>query len=130
MLTYSGDAPIAPMAAPPAELLEAEPKALPLENAVTPVDLGATIVEGAVPPRSGGEVTASPFVQRPVSVAVIPEGIPADLKSVKRWVCWQYERAGAKWKKPPVCPGTGQKASVNNPSTWDTFSAAYNHYLA
>lgn len=46
------------------------------------------------------------------------ENIPAELKQVKRWVCW----VGA--DKTPKNPRTGGNAMSNNPDTWGSFDDA------
>ena len=42
------------------------------------------------------------------------ENIPAELKAVKQWVCWNSD-------KLPKNPKTGGNAQSNNKSTWGTF---------
>ena len=46
------------------------------------------------------------------------ENIPAELKKVEQWVCWQ----GA--DKIPKSPKNGKNAQSNNPKTWGTFEQA------
>ena len=45
------------------------------------------------------------------------ENIPAELKAVKQWVCWDDS-------KLPKNPKTGGNAQSNNKSTWGTFNEA------
>lgn len=45
------------------------------------------------------------------------ENIPAELKAVKQWVCWDDS-------KLPKNPNTGGNAQSNNKSTWGTFDEA------
>ena len=45
------------------------------------------------------------------------ENIPAELKAVKQWVCWNSD-------KLPKNPKTGGNAQSNNKSTWGTFDEA------
>src|SRR5690349_10907345 len=66
--------------------------------------------------------TAAPTGARPVPLPVNAEGIPAELRSLSRWVAWGYTtqqtKRGTKWTKVPVDPKTGRSAKVNDPSTW------------
>src|SRR5262249_25368777 len=64
---------------------------------------------------------------KPPTIPVNPDGIPADLRHVPRWVCWRWERRKT-WTKPPIAPKTGRKAKSNDSSTWATFDEAYAYY--
>jgi primase-polymerase (primpol)-like protein len=69
---------------------------------------------------------------RPQALPVRVEMIPAKLKRLRRWVVWRYvwdEKRGA-WTKVPFVARLTQnrKASVSDPSTWDTFGAAMSCY--
>ena len=48
------------------------------------------------------------------------ENIPAELKSLPRWVCWRFEQRGGKATKVPYTP-TGRRAKSNDPATWAAF---------
>ena len=48
------------------------------------------------------------------------ENIPAELKSLPRWVCWKFEQRGGKMTKVPYTP-TGRRAKSNDPATWAAF---------
>jgi putative DNA primase/helicase len=69
-------------------------------------------------------VTApSPPTILPINLA----GIPADLRRIPRWVCWEWKQipeARKPWTKPPVDPKSGRLASVTDSSTWGTFDQA------
>ena len=67
--------------------------------------------------------------EKPKPLAVIPEGIPAELKELPQWVCWNYERRESKWTKVPINPATGQPAKSNDPSSWTTFVDAFDAYV-
>lgn len=65
--------------------------------------------------------------QKPPALAVIPENIPRRLATGKRFVLWRWELREGKWTKPPYQPN-GQLASVDDPETWSTFTAALDAY--
>lgn len=48
------------------------------------------------------------------------ENIPAELKSLPRWVCLRFEQRGGKATKVPYTP-TGRRAKSNDPATWAAF---------
>jgi RecA-family ATPase len=48
-----------------------------------------------------------------------------ELAEIPRWVLWKLERRGNKETKPPYCVGGRFKADSTDPSTWDTFDAAW-----
>lgn len=54
--------------------------------------------------------------------------IPADLKSLKQWVCFKLEPNEKKGKpdKIPYNPRTGYRAKANDPGTWADYDAAIN----
>ncbi len=55
------------------------------------------------------------------------ELIPAELKQLKQWVCWQAvpdESRPGKMKKMPINAMTGGGAQSNNPDTWCDFDTA------
>src|SRR5687768_6059264 len=74
-----------------------------------------------------------PQVARPTALPVSVNHIPAQLRTLPQWVCWQYEyqpkRSPEKpWTKVPINPQTGKHASSTNPKTWGTFEEALRHY--
>jgi hypothetical protein len=83
---------------------------------------------------------------RPVPLPVIPERIPSEVQTERRWVVWKYEQevddqtgklrldpltGEPKWTKVPYRAGNPtRKASSTNPKSWGTFRqalAAYQH---
>lgn len=64
------------------------------------------------------------MMSHPKTVMVCPEGIPDELKTIPRWVCWKWEHDGQKWRKPPLSCRTGAKADINDQSTRGTFEEA------
>lgn len=49
----------------------------------------------------------------------------AELGAYPQFVAWQYEARGTdKPAKAPICPATGRKADVQDPTTWGSFGAA------
>jgi primase-polymerase (primpol)-like protein len=71
---------------------------------------------------------------RPLTLAVQPESIPADLRSWNQWVLWRWtwveEKDGkpGRWTKVPHDPRTGRNASSTEPSTWAPFAVALAAY--
>jgi hypothetical protein len=72
---------------------------------------------------------------KPTPLPVKPDGIPAAMKSERRWVAWNYEwRAGkngtpGKWTKPPVmATATQRKADVTDRSCWRSDEDALGAY--
>lgn len=55
------------------------------------------------------------------------ERVPAELRALRQWVCWQgtpdADRPG-KIRKMPIDAKTGAPAKVNDPSTWCSFDEA------
>jgi hypothetical protein len=64
--------------------------------------------------------------RKPMTLTVNHDGIPAELRTRRQWVCWKWvwrteRKAGAgKWTKQPIRPD-GSAASVTDRSTWATF---------
>ncbi len=58
--------------------------------------------------------------------------IPAELKTLKQWVCFKLEPNPEKGKpdKMPYNPRTGYRAKANDPGTWADYSAALAAYAA
>jgi CheY-like chemotaxis protein len=61
---------------------------------------------------------------KPQTLRVYSETIPAELKPLRRWVCWRWVRRKGRWTKPPVDPRTGRLAKSTDPTTWGTFGEA------
>jgi hypothetical protein len=47
--------------------------------------------------------------------------VPAELRNLKRWVCWRYEQRGKRRTKVLYDPIKKNKASSTDPDTWWTF---------
>lgn len=55
-----------------------------------------------------------------------PEKIPAELKALPRWICWQAlppDAPGKKWRKVPV-QVNGANAKSNDSATWSDYETA------
>ena len=52
------------------------------------------------------------------------DNIPQELRDIPQWVVWKRESRKGDWTKPPYNPGTGERAKVNDDSTWGTFAEA------
>jgi putative DNA primase/helicase len=60
-------------------------------------------------------------------VALSVDGIPAYLRAMPQWVCWQIKppkKPGDKFGKVPINPHTGGAASSTDAKTWSTFPEA------
>jgi putative DNA primase/helicase len=71
---------------------------------------------------------------KPTALAVQLQHIPADLRSIDRWVTWKYVQRsrpdGSKvWAKVPFTVA-GRPASTNDPQTWTTFDEACDALIA
>jgi hypothetical protein len=66
--------------------------------------------------------------ERPQSLPVNPDGIPAYLRERPQWVCWGYQQREGKWTKVPIDANSGRKAKSNDPATWADFGAALAAY--
>lgn len=65
---------------------------------------------------------------RPVAIDVQPDGIPAEMKARRQWVCWRYEPDGnGRPTKVPYQPN-GRKASSTDANTWGSFADAFDAY--
>lgn len=60
----------------------------------------------------------------PKRTKVIASGIPAEMKSLKRWVVWKDSNGQEKVPHDVY----GNKAETTNPETWDTFQRCMMHY--
>ena len=52
------------------------------------------------------------------------DSIPPELRERPQWVNWRAEERNGKMTKIPICPTTGDYASVSEPSTWTSFDEA------
>lgn len=64
---------------------------------------------------------------KPVTLPVDPEQIPAELKMGRRFMLWRWELRGTKWTKPPL-QRDGRFASSTDPETWCSFDEAMGAY--
>ncbi len=57
---------------------------------------------------------------------VNPDGIPAELQTLRQWVTWRgtWNAETERWNKVLTNPRTGRNASSTNPKTWATFAEA------
>src|SRR5438094_644699 len=62
---------------------------------------------------------------KPQPLAVMIDGIPADLACRTQFVGWAYEWRSDKWTKVPKNPHTGGNADTAKPDTWDTLAQAH-----
>jgi len=62
-------------------------------------------------------------------IPIQPGNIPLELRSRNQWVCWRSEADGRRRTKVPY-QVSGAKASVTQPPTWTTFSAALSATLS
>ena len=79
-------------------------------------------IESAVP---GGNAAARPGIP---TLPLNPDGIPAQLKAIPRWLLWRLEDRAGKPSKTPY-QVSGALAKVNDPDTWTTFETALAAYL-
>ena len=61
------------------------------------------------------------------NAALRPESIPAELRSIPRWLLWKLENRNAKPTKTPY-QTSGALAKVNDPTTWTDFDSALTAY--
>lgn len=69
--------------------------------------------------------------QVPVALSVNLDNIPEELKGLRRWVCWVYEKrdpSDKDYSKLPKIAGSGRNASSTNPDTWTSFEQASRAY--
>ncbi len=52
------------------------------------------------------------------------ENFPAELKQLRRWLCWKLETRDGRLTKPPYVAGSGKRATKNNPADWRTYEEA------
>lgn len=66
--------------------------------------------------------TAMPVTMAPASA----EAIPAELRSISRWVVWGFvDKGRPKPAKVPFMPGTRQGCDYTKPAAWQSFTDAY-----
>lgn len=56
-----------------------------------------------------------------------PDGIPAELKALRRWVAWRFDFRD-KWCKLPVSPVARYSANMTDPTHWLEFDEALEFY--
>jgi len=54
--------------------------------------------------------------------------IPAELKSLRQWMCWREENGNGKPTKVPYSPTSNRRASTTDPGSWATFNEALAAY--
>jgi hypothetical protein len=67
---------------------------------------------------------------RPSALAVLPDGIPTELRQLPRWLVWKFvpKKDGRGWTKEPYNARTGRLASSTNRGTWSDFDVALAAY--
>ena len=78
-----------------------------------------------------GETVMDGMMPRPIALRLVPERIPAELKTITAWVTWRYARTldkNQKWTKEPYRVDSRMHAKTDDPSTWGTFSQAMERY--
>lgn len=65
---------------------------------------------------------------RPDALPVDPDGFPDVRRGRHTWVCWRYEYRDDEWRKVPIDPATGTRASATDDSTWHTFQKAWDYH--
>jgi putative DNA primase/helicase len=53
-----------------------------------------------------------------------PAQVPAEFRTLRHWVGWDWALRDDRWTKPPIDVHTGQPAKADDPSTWATFGEA------
>lgn len=63
--------------------------------------------------------------ERPPSMPVLFDQVPADITAIAHWVLWgwRWNKKRSKWDKPPLQP-TGRLASSTDPKTWLPWATA------
>lgn len=73
---------------------------------------------------------------KPKALKVQLDNIPAELRSLRRWVLWRYEYKGNKWTKVLYDPNKfydwteHKRASSTDPKTWGSFGSVFQIYSA
>jgi len=60
----------------------------------------------------------------PVTLPVLADAIPDELRVGTQFVVWGWEQRDGKWTKPPRSARTGGMASSTDPTTWTDFPTA------
>jgi hypothetical protein len=69
---------------------------------------------------------------KPPFVEIDLEGIPAEIRPLKRFVCWRWTWDADKgiWDKPPINPQTGRGAKSTDPGTWVSLEEAIAYVMS
>lgn len=59
-----------------------------------------------------------------IEIAIYPDKIPQDLRTLPQWVVWKLQTRKGKLTKVPFHPQTGTFASTTDPRTWSDFDTA------
>jgi putative DNA primase/helicase len=65
---------------------------------------------------------------RPSVLSVVPDGIPAELKTRPQRVVWCLVRRDSRWTKVPYDPAAMRPARTSDPRTWRSFELALRRY--
>ncbi len=74
---------------------------------------------------------------RPQPISVDPDGIPEEMRQLRRWVVWEYlppttsqnAKGSTKWRKPPRTPEGGYASSTDS-MTWSPWNWCWEAYSA
>jgi hypothetical protein len=61
---------------------------------------------------------------KPMTLPIIPENIPQELKALAQWIVWRFVVKEGRWTKPPYQTKANAFARVNDETTWSTFDEA------
>lgn len=61
-------------------------------------------------------------------MAIYPEKIPADVKSLDQWGCYKLEWIDDRRTKVPYSPKDGSRAKSTDPDTWTSFDSALSSF--
>lgn len=61
---------------------------------------------------------------------IVPDGIPAELKTRDHWVVYRLIPRDGRWAKVPFSPVALRPARTNDPRTWGSFELALSQYHA
>jgi putative DNA primase/helicase len=65
---------------------------------------------------------------KPHLLALNPEAIPAELRSMAAWIGWRLALRDGRWSKEPITIRTGLLAETDNSATWCDFQSAIENY--
>src|SRR5262245_9770645 len=74
-----------------------------------------------------------PNESKPFALPVQHVNIPAELKSIKQWVVWDYRLKDNEYRKKPIqafATGGQRAASTTDAKTWGTFDIISSQYAA